>query len=129
MTLPTGHLEEGSYDEVGNLYRIPDMIVADPTNVHEGDGDEQTVVGVAESKEAKVIDEPVSSTPKEITSDEKGKAVVDKDALKIRCRLSDRGGPDVFVLLSKNQSVGTLAQRVQDEGQACPFPSLFPNFH
>ena len=124
VTLPTGRLEEGSYDEAGNLYRIPETILSDPTNVREGDdGDDATVVGVPESKEAKMIDKPISKTSNEPSSDEKGKAVVDKDAMKIKCRLSDRGGPDVIVLLGKSQTVGALAQRAKDEGQVCIPPA------
>jgi hypothetical protein len=37
--------------------------------------------------------------------------------VKVRCRLSDRGGPDVVVLLGKSQRVGTLAQRIRDEAE------------
>ena len=33
VTLPTGRLEEGGYDEAGNLYRLPAAVLSDPTNV------------------------------------------------------------------------------------------------
>ena len=45
----------------------------------------------------------------------KGKAVPDEDAVKVKCRLSDRGGPDVTIMLGKSQLISVLAHRVQDE--------------
>ena len=119
VTLPTGRMEDGGYDENGNLYRIPETIMSDPTNLVDEDGDDQTVVGTAESKEVtKVVDD--ENEPKEIatepTQQDKGKAAVDKDAMKVKCRLSDRGGPDVVILLGRSQTVGVLCRRVRDEG-------------
>jgi hypothetical protein len=116
FTLPTGYLEEGGYDEAGNLYRIPKVILSDPTNLGEGEGDDRTVVGTAEVKD-KEIEVEGSAEETKAVNDEKGKAAVDKDALKIKCRLSDRGGPDVVVLIGKTQTVGALMQRVRDEGE------------
>ena len=123
VTLPTGRMEDGGYDENGNLYRIPETIMSDPTNLVDEDGDDQTVVGTAESKEVtKLVDEEHES--KEImpepTQQDKGKAVVDKDAMKVKCRLSDRGGPDVVVLLGRAQTVGVLCRRIRDEGDVRP---------
>jgi Ubiquitin-binding domain len=141
VTLPTGNLVEGCYDEVGNLYRLPEVIVSDPENVREdGDGDEvrvdrsrhsnnidgETMIGVSESKlaastEEKVIDGEEQDLGKEDTEilerrrEEKGKAS-ERDAVKVRCRLSDRGGPDVVIALGKTQHVATLVRRVQAEG-------------
>jgi len=41
-----------------------------------------------------------------------------------RCRLSDRGGPDVVVLLGKSERVGTLAWRIRDEAEVPKLASI-----
>ena len=46
--------------------------------------------------------------------EEKGKAS-ERDAVKVKCRLSDRGGPDVVIFLGRNQTVGALARRIKAE--------------
>lgn len=121
FTLPTGRLEEGGYDEAGNLYKIPETILSDPTNLEETEHDEQTVIG--ESKDVAKIseDEAVSKESlNEAVAQDKGKAPVEKDAIKIKCRLSDRGGPDVVVLLGRGQSVAVLSKRIRDEAEVPP---------
>lgn len=115
FTLPTGRLEEGGYDEAGNLYKLPENILSDPTNLDEKE-DEQTSVEKVKDVTSVTEDEDFS---KEILTEtanpDKGKAPVEKDALKIKCRLSDRGGPDVVVLLGRTQSVSVLTKRIRDE--------------
>lgn len=132
VTLPTGRLEEGGYDEAGNLYRVPNAVLSDPTNIQPDDaedGETDTMIGTVapvDMKEATVgklmedeykDDDVISATP---TRDDKGKAPVEKDAIKIKCRLSDRGGPDVIIALGKSQNVGALTRLVRDEAEASP---------
>lgn len=128
VTLPTGRLEEGAYDEHGNLYKMPEVVISDPTDVVEdiADMDSQTVTGTgdidvlaAKLEAAEGSNSDLSKDPSnaEKTKEAKGKAAVDKDAVKVRCRLSDRGGPDVVVLLGKSERVGTLAWRIRDEAE------------
>ena len=134
---------DGCYDEVGNLYRLPEVVVSDPVNMREdgeGEGglrldaslnsnniDGETMIGVPASKiaaraEDKVLDRDegdVETEDKGILDrrrEEKGKAS-ERDAVRVRCRLSDRGGPDVVITLGKTQHVATLVRRVQREGQ------------
>ena len=117
MTLPTGKMEEGGYDEHGNLYRVSEAVLSDPSNMIDEDGDDQTVIGTAEAKELSRLDEDDSKVAApEPTHEDKGKAVVDSNSMKVKCRLSDRGGPDVIVLLGRDQTVGILIQRVRDDG-------------
>lgn len=156
VTLPTGNLVDGCYDEVGNLYRLPEVVVSDPSNIitngEEGedvrvdrsrdDGsnnniDGDTMIGVPVSKgtvghEEKVLDggaesgvERQDSEMLERWRDDKGKGS-ERDAVKVRCRLSDRGGPDVVIALGKTQQVATLVRRVQVEGNVSPFPTPPP---
>lgn len=128
VTLPTGRLEEGAYDEAGNLYRIPEAVLLDPTNVVEDstDVDGQTIIGAPnlDTLSVKEIADAGGSgtlSPQDPFAGnirpDKGKAAVDRDALKVKCRLSDRGGPDVVVLLSRSQTVGLLTQRIRDEAE------------
>ncbi|KIW99665.1 uncharacterized protein Z518_11078 [Rhinocladiella mackenziei CBS 650.93] len=128
VTLPTGRLEEGAYDENGNLYRIPEAIISDPTDVLEdtADVDGQTVTGAGEvdaiSAKFDAVEGGNMPPSREDSNGEKikeakGKAAVEKDAMKVKCRLSDRGGPDVIVLLGRSQRVGALAQRIRDEAE------------
>ena len=125
ITLPTGRLEDGAYDEAGNLYRMPEAVISDPTDVIEDtyDMDSQTVTGTSEmdTLAAKLeaaeggMDLSKDDSNGEKTKEAKGKAAVERDAMKVKCRLSDRGGPDVIVLLGRTQRVGALAQRIRDE--------------
>jgi len=132
ITIPTGSLTEGCYDEQGNLYRLPEPIILDPTNVipdgaqvrpdRTSNIDGETMVGISEVKTTAIDSGKLEDPEKEEEDseaierrrDEKGKGS-GRDAVKVRCRLSDRGGPDVIVLLGKSQTVGTLARRVQSE--------------
>ncbi|EXJ77373.1 hypothetical protein A1O3_09599 [Capronia epimyces CBS 606.96] len=125
VTLPTGRLEDGAYDEFGNLYRMPEAVISDPINVSEdaGDMDSQTVLGAGdidtlaklEAAEAGPTSFNKEDTDGEKAKEAKGKAVVERDAMRVKCRLSDRGGPDVVVLLGKGQRVAALTQRIRDE--------------
>lgn len=107
-------------------------MILDPTNVipdettkrydRRSNIDGDTMVGVSQTKAAALDSaqgqdlekEEEDSEAIERRRDEKGKGS-GRDAVKVRCRLSDRGGPDVIVLLGKSQTVGTLARRVQSE--------------
>lgn len=126
VTLPTGQIEVGAYDEAGNLYKMPEAVVSDPTDVIEDipDMDCQTVSGSGEPDALAVkleaaergdVDTGREDVAGEKQKEAKGKAAVEKDAMKVRCRLSDRGGPDVVVFLGRSQRVGALAQMIRDE--------------
>lgn len=144
VTIPTGNLVEGCYDEAGNLYRLPETIILDPLNViadettrrrdRNSNMDGDTMVGLSEAKNAAldsrqaqdVEKEKEDSEATERRREEKGKAS-ERDAVKVRCRLSDRGGPDVVVLLGRNQTVGTLARRITSETDVSHFlPKCHP---
>lgn len=132
VTLPTGRLEEGGYDEAGNLYRVPNALLSDPTNLQpdqeeDGAGETETVVG-ADAKEPAKLKVLEDEEDKDVIVDDnvredKGKAPVEKDAVKIKCRLSDRGGPDVVVAMGKNQNVAALIRLIREEAEVCSFPS------
>jgi hypothetical protein len=128
ITLPTGALLDGCYDNLGSLYKVPQAIISDPVDLAEDskyahgrstsniDGD--TIMGESEAKTAALDGDDEKNIPSEEDSEgvakrreEKGKSV-ERDAVKVRCRLSDRGGPDVVISLGKSQNVGILVRRV-----------------
>jgi len=127
VTLPTGKLEEGAYDENGNLYKIPEAVISDPTDLIEDttDVDSQTVTGTSdidaialklEAAEGANLRKSKQDSVAEKAKAAKGKTPV-RDAVRVRCRLSDRGSPDcdVTVVLGRSERVGLLATRIQAE--------------
>ncbi|KAL2367125.1 ubiquitin domain-containing protein [Blastomyces gilchristii SLH14081] len=127
ITVPTGDLCDGCYDESGVLYRIPEPIAMDPVNVIEEVAEANDVnticattaelgaEGVEHNKLAVDVDSDDDTVDDiERRREEKGK-VSERDLIKISARLSDRGGPDLTVMIGKNQTVGTLARRIQTE--------------
>ena len=106
ITLPTGDLKNGAYDEAGNLYQMPEHIVSDPTNIILDQSRDEVK---SEASMDGTDDEEL-----ERKREEKGKAVV-KDMIKVKARLSDRGGPDVVVSMGKDQAVRTLVKRIAEE--------------
>ena len=109
ITVPTGDLKNGAYDEAGNLYQLPEYVISDPENMLL-DSD-NILKRVDESKDVTDDEEEI-----ERKREEKGKAVLKiGDIVKIKARLSDRGGPDVVVTLGKDQPVRTLVRKIQDE--------------
>ena len=108
ITVPTGDLTNGAYDEMGNFYHMPEQVIADPENIvlDNNTGDEIAKGEIAE------LDEDEAERRRE----EKGKGVVKSgDLIKVRARLSDRGGPDIIVMFSKEQNVRSLARKVQED--------------
>ena len=107
ITLPTGDLLNGAYDEVGNFYQIPEHVISDPTNIIHSSQVDITKDGNA----AEMDDDEV-----ERKREEKGKAVLkSENIVKVKARLSDRGGPDIVITLGKEQSTRTLIRRIQEE--------------
>lgn len=122
ITVPTGDLASGVYDVFGEFYMMPEHIVADPENVIEssaGAGDkldeEEDKSGSEELNEEEILRR----------REEKGKAVVKpKDLIKVRARLSDRGGQDLVVNIGKDDSVRLLTRKIFEDGLV----SSAPNF-
>ncbi|KAJ5883708.1 uncharacterized protein N7473_010594 [Penicillium subrubescens] len=130
VTIPTGDLCEGCYDEQGVLYRLPQCIVSDPENMAQTtlssanditrDGgatqEEEDTEALSDGKLAtddasgdELIREDI-----ERRRDEKGKTS-ERDLIRVQARLSDRGGPDLVLSIGKGQSVGFLARKIQQE--------------
>lgn len=133
VTVPTGDLCEGCYDEQGVLYRLPQCIVSDPENMagsendNNSNGDNHNATGDSVHEmdaddamsDVKLASDGASadgliSDDIERRRDEKGKTS-ERDLIKVKARLSDRGGPDVIIAVGKTQSVGFIARKVQQE--------------
>ena len=109
ITVPTGDLKNGAYDEAGNLYQMPEYVISDPQNL--------ILNQQGEIQKGEVSNDPTDDDEAiERKREEKGKSVLKAgDVIKVRARLSDRGGPDVVISMGKDQAVRTLARRVQEE--------------
>ncbi|KAI2721365.1 hypothetical protein CBS147332_390 [Penicillium roqueforti] len=134
ITVPTGDLCEGCYDEQGVLYRVPQCVVSDPENIvpsssrtaSEDGGparyeEEQDAGMLSDSKLADDDDADASgdeliSQDVERRREEKGKTS-ERDLIRVLARLSDRGGPDILLSIGKGQTVGFLARRVHQEAK------------
>ncbi|PGH11096.1 hypothetical protein AJ80_07284 [Polytolypa hystricis UAMH7299] len=129
VTVPTGDICDGCYDENGGLYRLPEAIVSDPVNVvdPEDDGDDDDDDDSATCRRSGELGDEVSSgklAVEDIDSDEELEEILERrreekgkgnerDYIKVTARLSDRGGPDVIVAIGKDQLVSSLARRIQ----------------
>ncbi|KAL3480135.1 hypothetical protein BJX99DRAFT_220778 [Aspergillus californicus] len=136
ITVPTGDLCQGCYDEQGVLYRLPRCIVSDPENMviesqdtdtedNEDDEEEGDVdVGFEVDDGKFALDEASGDEliagdagdddDSERRRDEKGKTS-ERDLIRVKARLSDRGGPDIVIAIKKTQNVGYLARKLQQE--------------
>jgi hypothetical protein len=96
------------YDEIGNFYKVPSHIAADPPNLTESPAEDEI-----NKSRGRPEDERDQA---ELRREEKGKGVLHSaELITVKARLSDRGGPDVKIALGKEQSIRVLARRVQEE--------------
>ncbi|KAJ5450077.1 uncharacterized protein N7458_006526 [Penicillium daleae] len=130
VTIPTGDLCEGCYDEQGVLYRLPQCIVSDPENMAQTNlsaandiardsqvtQEEEDMEALSDGKLATddASGDELISEDIERRRDEKGKTS-ERDLIRVQARLSDRGGPDLVLSIGKGQSVGFLARKIQQE--------------
>lgn len=125
VTVPTGDLCEGCYDEQGVLYRLPQCIVSDPENMVEDDStsdypghDELDVISEDKLATDEASGDELISEDMDRRRDEKGKAS-ERDLIKVKARLSDRGGPDLVLTVGKSQTVGHVARKVYEQAGVC----------
>lgn len=116
VTLPTGDLSDGVYDDLGNWYQLPEYVVADPVDVaaanEEEDGTEE------ETKDIVVADDGLKNKEEEEARrrrEEKGKSVVDRRAqVGVVIRLSD-GTKDLKLHVGKDEAVRSIVRTVREE--------------
>lgn len=136
VTIPTGDLCEGCYDEQGVLYRLPQCIVSDPENIIASASPQSKATQIGTDQDQDEDTEALSdgklatddasgdeliAQDLERRRDEKGK-ISERDLIRVQARLSDRDGQDLMLSIGKSQSVGFLAGKVHQEAGVC---SLF----
>ncbi|KAI8190037.1 Ubiquitin domain-containing protein 2 [Colletotrichum sp. SAR 10_65] len=129
ITLPTGDLAQGAYDQLGNYYQLNEWAVANPTNLVEDDAtidvaDDDEGLSTRDFKDDLAGGE---ETTEELDEDEnvrrreeKGKAVADaRDQLSLLARLSENGR-DVTVGFSKTDTVKIITGKILNEAGLSP---------
>lgn len=131
ITVPTGDLCEGCYDDNGVLYRLPQCIVSDPENIADDSTTamERVEVEVEDGiSDRKIVsdesDDELIAEDVDKRREEKGK-MSERDIIKVQARLSDRGGPDAVIAISKTQNVSVLVRKIHNEIKVCAYPLSF----
>ena len=121
ITIPTGDLVQGAYDEFGNYYTVPEHCLSDPLNMVATPEPTMSSLKIADDEdeeEEEEEEENLDTDEDEVERrrEEKGKKVVHAvEMYTVKARLSDRGGPDMQIGLGKDQYVRVLARKVQEE--------------
>ena len=131
VTVPTGDLVQGAYDEGGAMYPMLEWVVADPEIVEADEEDPQTRAGNNDRNEnglgsvlggkglgfrrVGVTEEHVEE---EVKGDAEGKSIDSQadERIRVRARLSDRA-KDVVVWTAKDESVRSFVNRVREEAR------------
>jgi hypothetical protein len=123
ITLPTGNLANGVYDQLGHYYALPEWIVRDPVNVAEqddgdldedADGDDELVKD--RNRGGAVVGDGNDEAEEALRRrEEKGKGVVDeRQQIRVRARLSENAR-DVIVQVGSEDTARLVAQRIIKE--------------
>lgn len=110
ITVPTGDMAQGVYDNFGAFYQLAEHIVSNPTNlavvVPRADEDKDAGEGSEDPDEEEVLRR----------REEKGKSVVrPQDLIDVKIRLSDREAPLMKISIGKECSIAKLAERIKEE--------------
>ncbi|KAF4927415.1 Ubiquitin domain-containing protein 2 [Colletotrichum viniferum] len=112
ITLPTGDLAQGAYDQLGNYYQLNEWAVANPTNLVEDDA----TIDVADD------DEGLSTRDfkDDLAGGEETTEELDEDEnLSLLARLSENGR-DVTVGFSKTDTVKVITGKILNEAGLSP---------
>ena len=129
ITLPSGDLAQGAYDQFGNYYALPEWVVADPANLGQearpalGDAKGDLAAGETSADDGDAADGDEAERRRE----EKGKAVVKpREQIAVRARLSENSH-DVTISLSRDETVRSLIRRISEEARVgSPLCSPYP---
>lgn len=116
ISLPTGNLVNGAYDALGNLYALPEWVVADPDNMADDrDPDAKGDGSTAGEETAGEDDDDADSEEAERRREEKGKGVLDeREMVTFRARLSETGR-DIKVTAAKTDSVRSVIKKITEQ--------------
>ncbi|KAH0440437.1 ubiquitin domain-containing protein [Colletotrichum camelliae] len=111
ITLPTGDLAQGAYDQLGNYYQLNEWVVANPTNLVEDDA----TIDVADDEDLSTRDFKDDLAGGEETTEE-----LDEDEnLSLLARLSENGR-DVTVGFFKTDTVKIITGKILSEAGLSP---------
>ncbi|KAL7800961.1 hypothetical protein V8C43DRAFT_272951 [Trichoderma afarasin] len=121
ISLPTGNLVNGAYDALGNLYALPEWVVADPDNLADDrDPDAKGDGSTAGEETAGEDDDDADSEEAERRREEKGKGVLDeREMVTFRARLSETGR-DIKVTVAKTDSVRSVIKKITEQSTLPP---------
>lgn len=103
ITVPRGRLEDGAWDEQGQLYRLEPWVVSDPGDLVE---DEEDVEDDTKDTSGMAVERPTQAVA----------GATSQGPLKIRCRLSDRG-TDLIVPFDRTRKAKALSMAISTEAQ------------
>ncbi|KAF8474689.1 hypothetical protein BDZ91DRAFT_273129 [Kalaharituber pfeilii] len=124
ITIPTGNLIHGAYDERGIRYELPEYCVSAPSNLITTSSDAEKHAASAGDQSDTEEDDIVDLEEIERRRELKGKMVLNRNEKKYRvvARLSDRGGPgsDVAVIFQQKDTVRTVIRKIIERGKLDP---------
>ncbi|KAG9284958.1 hypothetical protein G9A89_009768 [Geosiphon pyriformis] len=101
VTLPTGNLADGCYDELGNRYLIPPYCIIDPTNL---------IKSVGDSQEGTSTDRLIDDTQGKLSSDLQNNPRTSQQNITIRISNTAK---DVDLKINRNlDTIATLRQKL-----------------
>lgn len=117
VTLPTGNLKNGVYDELGNYYPLPEFVVCDPTNLSADTEETKYARGGITDNDGTGDEEELDEDELEQRREEKGKGLaITEEQVKICARLSD-DGRDITLTIGKGRSVKILTRRIAEAAE------------
>lgn len=102
ITVPSGNLADGAYDNLGVFYPLPDHIVSDPVNIVPANFSRTagTAEGSEDTKKTSIIK---SDTP--------------EDRITIKARRSDGVGKDILITASRKDTIQVLNKKFREAAQ------------
>jgi hypothetical protein len=117
ITVPTGDMHGGVYDEMGAYYQLPEHIVSDPTTVV----DDTPVVDIPrQSEQADGGTDADEENAEELRRrrEDRGKGVdAPEDMVVVKARRSDGIAQDLEIRVAKKESVRLLTRKFYEESQ------------
>ncbi|TPX34161.1 hypothetical protein SmJEL517_g03090 [Synchytrium microbalum] len=120
ISVPSGSLEDGAYDELGNLYVIPNYCITDPTNLLREDNNPSSQTKLRFSKSQRVGEDTFIDGSNDTVTPDPSKGSPSRETssptkMKVIARLSTN--QDVTLNLSPEDTFETIEQGVRSSPQ------------
>jgi hypothetical protein len=102
ITVPSGNLADGAYDNLGVFYPLPDHIVSDPINIVPANVSRtaDTAEGSEDTKKTSILKD---ETP--------------ENTITVKARRSDGVGKDIVITASKKDKIQLLSKKFREAAQ------------